>query len=166
MTLKNTLSFRILIWNLCRPFSSLSLCCMSCPSQPIMTLVCFAKTEIMNSPSALRSPTSCNFLSESWTGFKPTVSSSFRLLKFSLWFVFSHYSLYAFPHSLLFAREPLNFILFNLMSWVIFCEYYTSILHINTTHQKPPECLVFCSDILFALSQVQKFPFRFCPVTI
>jgi hypothetical protein len=126
VTLKNTLSFRILIWNLCRPFSSLSLCCMSCPSHPIMTPVCFAKTEIMNSPSALRSPNSCNFLSESWTGFKPTVSSSFRLLKFSLWFVFSHYNLYAFPHSLLFAREPLNFILFNLMSWVTFCEYYTS----------------------------------------
>lgn len=115
---------RILIWNLCRSFSSPSLCCMPCPSYPLMIQTCFMKSKIMNIPSALRSPASCNFLSERFICFGPTDSSSFRLFTSSPCFMSSHQNLYAFRHSPLLPTEPLNVVLFNLMNQVTFCENY------------------------------------------
>jgi hypothetical protein len=113
---------QILTWNLCRSFSSLSLFCMSCPTYPLMILACFVKIKIMNIPSALRSLASCNFVSRSWTCFKPTDSSSHRLLQSSLCFMFSHQNFYTFLHSFLFATKSLNVLLFNLINRVLFCE--------------------------------------------
>ena len=148
MSLKNTLSLRFSYETCVGPSLLFHYAVCPAPSYPLMILAYFVKSKIMNIPSALRSSTSCNFLSKSWTCFEPTETSLLDLLKSSPCFIFSHQNLYAFPHSPLFVTGPLKCILFNLMNRVIF---------LKTTHQKTPEFAVFWSEVLFPFSQAQKF---------
>ena len=157
MSLKNTLSLRFSYETCVGPSLLFHYAVCPAPSYPLMILAYFVKSKIMNIPSALRSSTSCNFLSKSWTCFEPTETSLLDLLKSSPCFIFSHQNLYAFPHSPLFVTGPLKCILFNLMNRVIFCENYTS---------KNSWICSFLKRGLISLFSGSKILLRLCSVTI